>query len=105
MPDLIDEGSEAWEICQPENDLIGLQAQLGDRLAFIGGYDMKGALALRDVPEEELRESVRKVIDAYAPGGNYAIMGMILYSDPASFIRSMTIMSDEAVRYGTDYYR
>ena len=32
-------------------------------------------------------------------------MGMILYSDPASFIRSMTIMSDEAVRYGTDYYR
>ena len=105
VPDLIDEGSEAWEICQPENDLIGLQAQLGDRLAFIGGYDMKGALALRDVPEEELRESVRKVIDAYAPGGNYAIMGMILYSDPASFIRSMTIMSDEAVRYGTDYYR
>ena len=105
VPDLVDEKSAAWEICQPENDLASLAAAVGDRLAFIGGYDMKGEFAARDPSEEELRRSVREMIDAYAPAGNFAAMGMIMYSDGQKFVRTMGILSDEAVRYGTDYYR
>jgi hypothetical protein len=105
VPDLVDEGSEAWEICQPENDLIGLQKKVGDQLAFFGGFDMKGRLAYMDVSEEELRAAVRETIDKYAPGGNYAMFGIILYSDPAKFVKTMNIMSDETIKYGTNFYK
>ncbi len=105
IPDLIDECSEAWEICQPENDLLRLQKELGDKLAFIGGYDMKGPFAYMDLSEEELRASVRETIDKYAPSGNYAMMGMILYSDRNKFLKTMAIMSDETIKYGTNYYK
>jgi uroporphyrinogen-III decarboxylase len=105
IPDIVEEGSAAWEICQPENDLARLQASLGDRLAFIGGYDMKGPFAYRDVSEAELRASVRETIDKYAPGGNFAMMGMILYSDRSKFLSTMSIMSDETLAYGTNYYK
>ena len=105
IPDVVDEGAACWEVCQPENDLLRLQAELGDKLAFIGGYDMKGELSYRDASEEEIRESVRKTIDTLGPGGNLAIFGIILYSDPGRFVSTMNIISDEVVRYGTNYYR
>ena len=105
VPDLVDELSAGWEICQPENDLIRLQREVGEKLAFIGGYDMKGEFAFRDVGEEELRESARRTIDAYAPGGNYVFMGMILYGDGARFGKTLSILTDEAVKYGENYYR
>lgn len=105
VPDLVDEGAHAWEICQPENDLLRLQAEFGDKLAIIGGYDMKGKLSYTDPSEEVLRASVREAIDKYAPAGNYAMFGMILYSDPGKFVKTMTILSDETLKYGTNYYR
>ena len=105
VPDFVDEGAQAWEICQPENDLLGLQAKLKDQLAFIGGFDMKGRFAYMDLTEEQLRAAVRETIDKYAPAGNYAMLGMILYSDPGKFVRTMTIISDETVKYGTNYYK
>jgi hypothetical protein len=105
VPDLVDEGSHAWEICQPENDLLGLQATLGSKLAFIGGFDMKGPLSYKDVSEEELRAAVRETIDKYAPGGNYAMFGMILYSDFGKFLSTMNVINDETLKYGTNYYR
>lgn len=105
VPDLVDEGAAAWEICQPENDLLRLQAELGDKLAFIGCYDMKGELAYRDASEEEIRASARKAIDTYGPGGNFAMFGIILYSDAAKFVKTMNIINDETIRYGTNYYR
>lgn len=104
VPDIVDEGAAAWEICQPENDLTGLQKTVGDALAFLGGYDMKGRYAVTDVSEEELRASVRACIDKYAPGGNFAFMGMIMYSDMGKFARTVAILSDEALKYGTGYY-
>jgi hypothetical protein len=104
VPDLVDEGAQAWEICQPENDLLGLQQKLGDKLAFIGGFDMKGKLSYTDVSEAELRASVRETIDKYAPGGNYGMFGIILYSDIGKFVQTMNIMSDETIKYGTNYY-
>ena len=65
---------------------------------------MKGAYAYLEPTEAQLRASVRQTIDKYAPGGNYAFFGLMLYSDPARFASTISILSDEAVRYGTGYY-
>lgn len=105
VEDFLDEGIHAWEICQPENDLISLQKKVGDQLAFIGGYDMIGKASYTETTEEELRASARETIDRYAPGGNYGFMGMIMYSDPMKMVGTMQILSDECLKYGTDYYK
>ena len=101
----IDEGFDAWQIVQPENDLVSLQKEVGDRLAFIGCMDMQAKwIAPNHVPtEEELRGKVREAIDRYGPGGNVAIFTMIAH--PAvDFVRTMSILHDEIVSYGTGYY-
>jgi hypothetical protein len=104
VPDFQEEGVEAWEVCQPENDLVGLQKTLGSKLAFIGGFDMQGPLTQKDPTEEELRSAVRECIDKYGPGGNYAFMGFLLFSDINQFLKCAAILSDEALIYGTNYY-
>lgn len=104
VPTIIEEGSPMWEVCQPENDLVGLGKKYGDKLAFYGGYDMIGEFAYRGATEEELRASVRETIDKYAPQGNFAFMGMIMTTDMEKMIKYMTILGDEALKYGTNYY-
>ena len=107
VPRLPEEGCEAWEICQPENDLLRLQQEVGDKLAFIGCYDMIGksnGFNIHEPTEEELRQSMRDCIDKYGPGGNVGIMGMIMYADPQKMVSTMMTLSDEAIRYGTNYY-
>ena len=101
----IDEGFEAWQVVQPENDLVALQKELGDRLAFIGCMDMQAKwIAPNQVPtEEDLRARIREAIDRYGPGGNVAIMCAIAH--PAvSFRAEMPLLHNEIIRYGTGYY-
>ena len=105
VPSFIDEGFDAWQIVQPENDLVGLQAEVADRLAFLGCMDMQAKwIPPNHVPTEaELRGKVREAIDKYGPGGNIAIFTMIAH--PAVDLgASMGILHDEVVRYGTGYY-
>jgi len=105
VPFMVDEGVAGWEICQPENDLVSLGKQLGDKLAFIGGYDMIGSLYPEGNTEEEKRRVVRETIDRYAPQGNFVFMGMKLYADLGAFVGNMMLLSDESVKYGTNYYK
>ncbi len=105
VPSFIDEGFDAWQIVQTENDIVRLQKEVGDRLAFIGCMDMQGKwIPPGHIPtEEELRAKTREAIDRYGPGGNVAIMCIIAH--PAGDCRTATgIMHDEVVRYGTGYY-
>ena len=101
----IDEGFDAWQIVQPENDLVKLQAEVGDKLAFIGCMDMQAKwIEPGYVPtEEDLRGKVREAIDAYGPGGNIALFTMIAH--PAvNMGTAVGIMHDEILKYGTGYY-
>ena len=66
---------------------------------------MIGRYSYTDVSEEELRASVRETIDRYAPAGNFGLIGMILYADPAKMMGTMSVMSDECLKYGTDYFK
>ena len=105
VPGFVDEGFAAWQIVQPENDIVKLQAEVGDKLAFIGCLDMQAKwIAPGQVPTEaELRAKIREAIDLYGPGGNVAIMVMIAH--PAvDFVAARRILHDEVVRYGTGYY-
>jgi hypothetical protein len=104
VPDFQEEGVQAWEICQPENDLVGLQKTLGSKMAFIGGFDSQGPLAQKEASEEELRSAVRECIDQYGPGGNYVFQGFIMSTDVNYVMKCAGILSDEAVKYGTNYY-
>jgi hypothetical protein len=105
VPDFQEEGPEAWEVCQPENDLVGLQKTLGSKLAFMGGFDMQGPLSQREPTEEELRNVTRECIDKYGPGGNYIYMGFLMYNDISLALKCAAILSDEALKYGSNYYR
>jgi hypothetical protein len=104
VQDFVEEGAEAWEVCQPENDLTGLQKTLGSKLAFMGGFDMQGPLSQKDPTEEELRAAARKCIDEYGPGGNYVFSGLIMFSDIEKTLKCGAILSDEALKYGSNYY-
>jgi hypothetical protein len=105
VPDFAEEGPQAWEVCQPENDLEGLQKKLGANLAFIGGYDMIGPLSKKEPTEEELRASVREAIDKYGPGGNYIFMGFLMFTDFNLAMKCGGILSDEAIKYGGNFYK
>ena len=61
VPGFVDEGFEAWQIVQQENDIVSLQREVGDRLAFIGSVKDEVldaetmACRLLDVPHHSSR--------------------------------------------------
>jgi uroporphyrinogen decarboxylase len=74
IPDLIELGVEFVGTMQPcgKMDARELKAEFGDRLAFLGGLDTQQLLP-RGSPAQ-LRQGVRDVLAAYAPGGGYVFM-------------------------------
>ena len=105
VPNFIEEGFEAWQVVQPENDIVRLQAEVSDRLAFIGCMDMQAKwIPPGYVPtEEDLRAHVREAIDKYGPGGNVAIITFIAH--PAvDLAAAAAVAHDEIVKYGGGYY-
>jgi len=107
VPLFIEEGAHAWEVCQPENDLVGLGQKYGDKIAFIGGYDMIQKIYKVGDTEEEIRASVRACMDKYGPAGNYVFMGMKMPGPGGGMELMMQWMgwfNDEAIKYGTNFY-
>ncbi|MBO4831645.1 MAG: hypothetical protein J5569_04115 [Oscillospiraceae bacterium] len=105
VPSFIDEGFEAWQIVQPENDVVGLQKEVGDRLAFFGCWDLQAKWIKPGTSptDDELRAKVREAVDLYGPGGNLALMCVI--NNPAvDTIPAIITMNQEVIRYGTGYY-
>jgi hypothetical protein len=105
VPGFVEEGMEGWQIVQQENDIVGLQKEIADKLALIGCWDLQAKWITPGVrpTEEELRAKVREAIDKYGPGGNVAILCMILNPE-VDFDESAKIMHDEVLKYGTGYY-
>lgn len=74
IPDLIEMGVELIGTMQPCGGMVPreLKAEFGKRVAFLGGLDTQ-ALLPRGSPAD-IREGVREVLRAYAPGGGYVFM-------------------------------
>lgn len=68
----------------------------GDRIAILGGIDMD---FICRATEEEVREYVRRVIDACGPGGGYALGTGNTVANYVP-VRSYLAMLDEGRRYG-----
>ena len=104
VPDLPALGWDAWEICQPINDLSGLQTKLKDDLCFLGCADTRAVLEGPGSDEERCRAEARRTIDLYGPAGNFGFQGFVVTDDLSRTLALMDIMGDEAQKYGENYY-
>lgn len=79
LPDVIEEGSVAWQAAQPVNDIPEIIQTLGDRLSVIGGYDSNGTPGFADVTDEEIVAEVERCYNEYGKFGyGYAFFGFFL---------------------------
>ncbi len=105
IDDMIDFGVRFWDPAQTSNDLLGIQEKYKGKIAVCGGWDYNPGRPWRDVPEEEVRQSVRDSLDRFAPGGQYAFCGGALteFGDEAGRIVNGWVQ-DEAYNYGRNFY-
>jgi hypothetical protein len=102
---LVNIGINAWDPAQTCNDLAGIKATYGNRLVLTGAWDARGRFLEPDVTDEELRQSVRDTMDAYATGGGFCWAGGFLTAvgDTESERRN-AVIADEVERYGHAFY-
>ncbi|MEW6410134.1 MAG: uroporphyrinogen decarboxylase family protein [Nitrospirota bacterium] len=81
--DLIELGVGFISTMQPtgvQSDYVAIKKRYGNRLAFKGGLDTQQLLP-QGTPAE-IREEVKRLLSAYAPGGGYVFMpAHLLYQD------------------------
>ena len=64
-------GISSWEPVQLENDIHEIQRKFGRSLVIGGGWEPRGRLVEADVTDEEIQQSVRDCMDAYAQNGGF----------------------------------
>lgn len=82
IDDMLSIGVNAWDPAQTCNDLKGIKAKYGNKLALMGGWDARGRLLDDDVTDDEIRQSIIDTVNTLAPGGGYAFCGGFMGSDP-----------------------
>ena len=105
--DLVRIGITSWEPVQLSNDILEIQKKFGRRLVIGGGWEGRGHLLNPDVTDEEIRESVRVAIDAYAPNGGFMFAGAFT---PGSTNDERTkhkneVLQREVYEYGHKFYK
>lgn len=104
LDDVVDMGFNAWDPAQSSNDLAGIKKKFGNKLMICGGLDLSRRLHLTaETTEEEIRGTVKKLLDELAPGGGYAFTGMGPSKDPLEQQRSDWI-NDEFKKLRATYY-
>lgn len=97
IPDMIETGVQILNPVQPSAagmDSALLKAKFGEELTFHGGVDQKP----QEGTEMDIREEVRKRINAFAPGGGYILSTCNhIMAAPAE---NIVAMFDEAFTYG-----
>ena len=103
---LIEIGVTAWNPAQPtQNDLPGIKAKFGRKLAICGGFEGNGPVCYPETTEEEVRAYVREVMDELAPGGGYAFGGGIVGPRESPFVAErMAWVNDEYEKNKHNYY-
>lgn len=85
IPDMIDEGSAAWQSAQPCNDIAAIIEQYGDRISVVGGYDSQGAPGQPDATPAIVDAEVKRCMEEYGRfGHSFACWAIVLgsMSDP-----------------------
>lgn len=97
IPDLIEAGVDVLNPVQPTAagmESEALKRDFGDQLIFHGAIEQKP----QEGTEEDIREEVRRRIDALAPGGGYVLASCNVIVKPP--VKNIVAMFDEARRYG-----
>ena len=97
--DVVEMGADAWNPCQPCNDLAGLKREYGGKICFIGGIDSQFVLDRPGVTPEEVRAEVEKRMREMKQGGGYvAAPSHSVPYDPA-LVRAMVDAIRDFGRY------
>ena len=107
IPEMLDFGVKILEPMQNSNDINKCKKLYGDRMAFIGGADWSAMMPKNypDFDEEELRQSVRDILDAYSEDGGYGFYAWpISYPGDPVIGEVNRIIRDEAHFYGRKIY-
>jgi uroporphyrinogen decarboxylase len=100
IPDLIEIGVDVLNPVQPKAvgmEPLMVKRSFGSELSFLGGLDTQELLPFGST--EEIRDGVRALIDAYAPGGGYIFAPsheILPEVNPASIVA----MFDAALEFG-----
>ena len=79
IPDLIEEGSAAWQSAQPTNDICAILEQYADRIGVTGGYDTQGRPGAPDATIAEITAEVDRCMEQYGKyGKSYCFLGFLL---------------------------
>ncbi len=99
-------GVNAWDPAQTCNDLDGIKAKYGNKLALAGCWDARDHLLSPDVTDEEIRESVQAVMDRLAPGGGYIFGGGFLGPvDDKEIQRKNAVLKKAVYEIGHAFYK
>jgi uroporphyrinogen decarboxylase len=102
LPELVDMGIDILNPVQhtcPGMEMKGLKRDFGARLCFHGGIDNQKVLPFGT--PEEVRQEVRRAIDALASDGTGYILAPCHNLQAVSPVENIVAMYDEAFRYGT----
>lgn len=98
VPDLVEIGVDALNPLNVCNDVAWIKKNYGDKITIKGGADNQ-KIDRDGVSEEEIRQEVRRIMDAYAPGGRY--MPEFTFTNA----QRRAIFLDEVEKYGKDIYK
>jgi uroporphyrinogen decarboxylase len=101
LPELVDMGIDILNPVQhtcPGMEMKGLKRDFGARLCFHGGIDNQKVLPFGT--PEEVRQEVRRAIDALASDGTGYILAPCHNLQAVSPVENIVAMYDEAHRYG-----
>lgn len=101
--DMCEMGADAYNPCQPCNDLAGLKEKYGDKICFCGGIDSQFVLSNANATAEDVRNEVKKRIRELAlPHGGYlAGPSHDVPYDP----EKLEAMMNTIYEYGRDIYQ
>jgi len=107
VDDMVSIGVNAWDPAQTCNDLAGIKAKYGNKLAIMGGWDSRGRLLDDDVSDDEIRQSVIDTVNMLAPGGGFAWCGGFMGVDPNDPIitRKNKVLKDTFNELSKTFYK
>ena len=105
IEDWRDFGIKAWDPCQVQNDLVGIQKKYGRDLVMVGCWDYQGVVSMEDADEEFVRAEVRKCLDTYGKNGGYIFWNYVLgFTQNPRLADKMRWIAEEVDSYGHKLY-
>ncbi len=104
IPAWVEDGVRSWNPAQTTNDIMGIKAKYGDRLAINGGWDRQYWDTVTDM--DQYRDGIIDYVDRMAPGGgfSYAAGTIMNKDDPLSAERNR-IIHEVYDDYAKDWYK